>query len=156
MIKTHKHTGLKYLCVTTRKEYHKYSGSGVEWKKHLKENGRAWNTELIFESDNINDFSRVCLEKSIFYDIVNSKDWANITLENGGGEYPVNENGDRILRSSKIGFASLEEMEEFCKTANWFECSVCGARMTENAFAGFKAHKKCKDNPEFKMIPMRK
>ncbi len=152
MIKTHLHTGLKYLCVTTRKEYHKYSGSGIEWKKHLKENGRSWSTELVFESDDKEEFSKVCLEQSMLNDIVNSPNWANSMIEHGGGEYPVDSNGNRITAPPVSKFSSEEEMLEFCRTSKWFECSVCGARMTEGAFTGL-GHKKCKQNSSFKMIP---
>jgi len=153
MIKTHTITGLKYLCVTTRENFHRYSGSGVEWKKHLIQHGRKWTTELLFESNDIEEFSKVCINRSIEYDIVNSARWANSIVENGGGEYPVDDNGNKILRQSKKIFSSREEMEEFCRTAKWFECSVCGARMTENAFIGFRKHRKCKERPGFKMIP---
>lgn len=153
MIKTHLHTGLKYLCVTTRKEYHKYSGSGKEWKKHLNEHGRAWSTQLVFESDNKDEFSKKCFEQSILNDIVNSTDWANSIIEHGGGEYPVDEDGNRILAPSISKFSSEEEMLEFCRTSKWFECAVCGARMTEGAYTG-TGHKKCKQDPAFKMIPV--
>jgi len=154
MIKTHSHTGLKYMCVTTKQDYHKYSGSGIEWKKHLKENGRAWSTNLIFESNDKDEFSKVCFEKSILNDIVNSNEWANSMIEHGGGEYPVDENGNRIPAPSISKFNSQEEMLAFCRTSNWFECAVCGAKMTEGAYSG-TGHKKCKQDPTFSMIPIK-
>jgi len=43
-------------------------GSGIEWKKHLKENGRLWSTDLVFESNDKEEFSKVCLEQSILND----------------------------------------------------------------------------------------
>ncbi len=144
MIKTHQITGLKYLCVTTRNNYHEYSGSGKAWKDHLIKNGRKWNTELIFESDDIIEFSRMCLEKSLEYNIVGSTDWANIILEHGGGEYPVDETGHRIQRVRQE--LTKEELDEIARTSNWYECSVCNARMTELAFINHR----CKN---FSMIP---
>jgi hypothetical protein len=149
MVKTHLVTGLKYLCVTVRDDYQEYSGSGREWKKHLKENGNYITTKLLFESDNKEEFSKVCVQKSIEYDVVNSTEWANKVLERGGGEYLVDENGKRITLTFDSGL-SEEELLEFCRTSNWFECSICGARMTENAFV---YHRKCKKSPEFKMMP---
>jgi hypothetical protein len=154
MIKTHQYTGLKYLCVTTKTEYHKYSGSGINWRKHLKEHGRFWDTELLFETDNKEEFSKVCLEKSIGYNIINSPKWANSVYETGGGEYPVDESGKRILTTNPPGgFKSREEMLEFCRNSKWFECSVCGARTTENSYTDYGPHRKCKKSPEFSMIP---
>lgn len=149
MVKTHLVTGLKYLCVTVRDGYQKYSGSGKEWKKHLKENGHQITTELLFESDNKEEFSEVCIQKSIEYDVVNSNDWANKVLERGGGEYLVDENGKRITLTFKSQM-SEDELLEFCRTSKWFECSICEARMTENAFV---YHRKCKKSPLFRMIP---
>ena len=37
-VKTHTKTGLKYLGKTKRNPY-TYSGSGIDWKQHLKEHG---------------------------------------------------------------------------------------------------------------------
>lgn len=147
MVKTHLVTGLNYLCVTVRDDYQEYSGSGKEWKKHLKENGNHITTKLLFESDNKEEFSEVCIQKSIEYDVVNSSEWANKVLERGGGEYLVDDNGKRITATFNSEM-SEEELIEFCRTSNWFECSICGARMTENAFV---YHRKCKKSPEFKM-----
>lgn len=149
MVKTHIKTGLRYLCVTVRENYQGYLGSGKEWKQHLKENGPHIITELIFESDNKAEFSEVCIQKSIEYDIVNSQSWANQTLERGGGEYLTDENGKRITMTFNTNM-SEEELLEFCRNAKWFECSECGARMTENAFG---PHRKCKKSPAFRMIP---
>ena len=149
MVKTHLVTGLNYLCVTVRDDYQEYSGSGKEWKKHLKENGYHITTKLLFESDNKEEFSEVCIQKSIEYDVVNSSEWANKVLERGGGEYLVDDNGKRITATFDSEMTE-EELIEFCRTSNWFECSVCGARMTENAFVH---HKKCKKSSAFRMIP---
>jgi len=154
MIKTHMVTGLKYLCVTTRSDYHRYTGSGKQWKKHLEEHGRTWSTDLLYESDNIEDFSKTCIEKSIEFDIVSSKDWANCRLERGGGEYPVDSSGNKILRSKPMSFASDEELLEYSRKSKWFQCSICGAKMTEDAFLG-RNHNKCKSKDTFNMIPFK-
>ena len=145
---------MKYLCVTTRKDHHKYTGSGKIWKKHLAENGRSWTTELIFSTDNIEEFSKVCIEKSVELDVVRSPDWANCRIERGGGEYPVDSDGKRILTSVPLKFDSEDALLEFCKNSKWFECSICGARMTEGAFLG-RNHSKCKAKEFFKMIPIK-
>jgi hypothetical protein len=83
MIKTHKETGLKYLCKTSSQNPHTYHGSGKYWKRHLKEHGRNVSTEIVFETEDINKFNLKCLEYSKKYDVENSIDWANLIIETG-------------------------------------------------------------------------
>ena len=87
MIKTHNKTGLKYLCYTQSSGslYEKYKGSGHIWKKHLKKHGDDITTDLIYETDDYDDFKRVAIEKSHEYNIVESNEWANLRLEEGTG-----------------------------------------------------------------------
>lgn len=156
MIKTHLLTNLKYLCVTIKEDYQAYTGSGREWKKHLKENGNLFKTTLLFETDDRIEFSKQCLNKSIQFDIVNSSEWANLTIEYGGGEYVYDEHGKRKVKSNKKFDEMTEEerkvFEEFCKTSKWFECSICKSIMTENSFYG-SIHRKCREHTNFEMIP---
>jgi len=88
MIKTHKVTGLKYLCkkaTTSDSKAISYKGSGKYWKNHLKVHGNHINTEILakYELDKINEFSQLCLEYSNKFDIVKSDKWANLVEENG-------------------------------------------------------------------------
>lgn len=89
MVKTHRVTGLKYLCITGKNEFGKYSGSGVYWKKHLRVHGKLFDTELIYESNNLEEFSEVCIYYSRLWDVVEAKNdngekiWANLIIENG-------------------------------------------------------------------------
>jgi hypothetical protein len=87
MIKTHNVTKLKYLCYTqsTGETYDSYKGSGKLWKNHLKEFGEDITTELIYETDDYEQFKSVAKSKSIELDIVNSVEWANLKLEEGDG-----------------------------------------------------------------------
>jgi hypothetical protein len=87
MIKTHVSTGLKYLCYTKCKgdKYENYKGSGVLWKKHLKKYGDNIVTTLIYETTDKNDFVEYARKKSIELNIVDSKEWANLKLEEGDG-----------------------------------------------------------------------
>jgi hypothetical protein len=87
MIKTHKITKLKYLCYTKSdgEKYDSYKGSGKLWKSHLKKYGNDITTELIFESDNFEQFKKIAIEKSLEYDVVNSDSWANLKIEEGDG-----------------------------------------------------------------------
>lgn len=91
-VKTHKKTGLKYFGKTTRKDVHNYSGSGLRWKRHLEKHGHDYNTEIIGEFDNEFDCKKIALKYSIENDIVKSKKWANLILEDGMNGWPTGEN----------------------------------------------------------------
>ena len=84
-IKQHPITGLKYFGKTTAKDPLKYKGSGVDWRLHLKENGSEriitlWVSEPYTDKDAIMEFA---LAFSRDNNIVESKDWANLKIENG-------------------------------------------------------------------------
>jgi hypothetical protein len=85
MIKTHRKTGLKYLCYTQKEDHCSYTGSGIFWKKHLKQHGVDIVTEVIYETDSYDDFVRVAKEKSLQLNVVESTEWANLKLEEGDG-----------------------------------------------------------------------
>ena len=84
MVKTHKITGLKYLCMTTKKDWNAYKGSGHYWKSHINTHGiEHVITDLIFESDDHNEFKKKCLEVSNQLNVVNSTEFANLMPETG-------------------------------------------------------------------------
>jgi len=84
-IKTHNKTGLKYLGKTEKKNPDSYKGSGVLWKKHIKKHGNDVSTEIIFQSDDKEKFKKVAIEYSKKFNIVESKNWANLKIEDGDG-----------------------------------------------------------------------
>lgn len=83
-IKTHNVTGLKYLG-QTKSDPHKYKGSGIYWKRHLKNHGNDVTTDII----GIYSTKKELKEKGIFfsklYDVVKSREWANLIFETGDG-----------------------------------------------------------------------
>lgn len=85
MIKTHKITGLKYLCQTSRKDPFNYNGSGIYWQSHLKKYGTNISTTILLETTDKNKLKEFGRAYSKFYNIVKSKDWANKIPETGGG-----------------------------------------------------------------------
>jgi len=104
MIKTHRTTGYKYLCVTTKEDYIGYCGSGVRWRKHLRAHGFDVSTEVLFEHHSRDViFKSVCLYYSDVYDVVNSAEWANLIPEDGNTGYAFQkwDDKDKFNRSTK-------------------------------------------------------
>ncbi len=87
-LKTHNVTGLKYLGKHESEDpesVYSYPGSGIDWLPHLKEHGDDVTTEVLFSSECKNEFRSVSIGYSKHFDIVNSKDFANRTIEEGQG-----------------------------------------------------------------------
>lgn len=90
MVKTHKKSGLKYLCQTKRNPF-RYRGSGVDWKAHLKIHGGKHSTEVIKECHSLEELSYWGRYYSKLWNIVDGQDdfgnkiWANRIPETGGG-----------------------------------------------------------------------
>lgn len=91
MIKTHKITGLKYLCQTKKSDPILYKGSGTLWKKHLEIFGDNISTDIIFETTEWEHLKEAGRFYSTLYNIVGAMDdfgnkiWANLIPETGGG-----------------------------------------------------------------------
>jgi len=82
-IKQHNQTGLKYFGKTIRNDPYKYPGSGTYWRNHLKIHGNDVTTVWCKLFTDQVDLIEFAMEFSLTNDITNSKDWANILLENG-------------------------------------------------------------------------
>lgn len=79
--------GLKYLGKTTKDPF-TYIGSGKIWKRHINKYKLSYNdikTEIVFETNNLDDLIRKGIELSNLYNIVESKEWANLRVEAGDG-----------------------------------------------------------------------
>ncbi len=85
LIKKHKKTGLKYLCYTQQKDHNSYTGSGKYWVKHIKKHGIYIETQLIFETENYDEFKQKALNISQQLNVVLSNEWANLRDEDGIG-----------------------------------------------------------------------
>lgn len=91
VIKTHKKTGLKYLCKTIQNPY-KYRGSGVDWKKHLKVYGNDHTTEILKICKDNSELYHWGKYYSNLYQVVSAMDnygnkiWANKIPETGGAD----------------------------------------------------------------------
>ncbi len=79
--------GLKYLGKTIKNPYI-YKGSGKIWKRHLNKHSLESidiQTDIIFETNNLEELIKKGIEFSLKYNIVESKKWANLKIENGDG-----------------------------------------------------------------------
>lgn len=139
--------GLKYLGKTT-KDPLLYMGSGKIWKRHLKKHNliaKDIDTEIIFETNKLDDLIKIGIELSIKYNIVESKQWANLRIENGDGgdtskyiDYSKKSFKDsnrskhlntfknkeeeikiRLERSSKIDYMNPERLKKIKENTDW-------------------------------------
>lgn len=134
--------GLKYLGITTRDPY-KYLGSGKYWKRHLKAHKLSASdikTEIVFFSTIEKEVNTVALKYSEKFNIVESKDFANLMPESGmdctlgrscseetkrkisesnKGKHPSKETVAKIInnRKSNKGFKHSEETKR--KLSEW-------------------------------------
>lgn len=100
-LKTHNITGFKYLGKTTKDPF-KYKGSGKLWLRHLHKNGYDVTTEILFETMCEKEFYKVGLKYSKNWDIVNSKEFANLMFETGtGGDNPESRKPEVISKAQE-------------------------------------------------------
>jgi hypothetical protein len=87
-VKTHNITGLKYFGKTSCKDPIKYKGSGLYWMRHIKKHGYDVTTVIIGCYHTLEELKKNAVEFSKKHNIVSSKEWANMRLEDGliGGD----------------------------------------------------------------------
>ena len=86
--KRHKLTGLNYFGKTKRDPY-KYVGSGLYWRRHLKEHGKHIETVSVWQFTDVNECVNFAINFSALHNIVVSDEWANLKIENGlDGGFP--------------------------------------------------------------------
>lgn len=109
--KTHNITNLKYLGFT-RQDPFKYKGSGKRWKHHIKKYGYDVTTEILLETNDVQQIKEKGLYYSNLWDVSNSKEWANLKPEeaDGGGKC-FNHEANKI-NSSKGGIARAKLIAE--------------------------------------------
>lgn len=105
-VKTHQDTGLKYLGQTS-KDPHTYLGSGLYWLKHLRKHGTNISTEVLLETTNKTELKEKGIYYSQLWNIVESKEWANLTEEKG--------DGGNIVGGRKHSPESIQKMKDIHK-----------------------------------------
>lgn len=85
MVKMALGTNLKYLCQTSKPDPISYKGSGLRWLKHIKKHKSHIVTWVIESYNSKDDLKKSGIYYSDLWNIVESKDWANLKKEEGDG-----------------------------------------------------------------------
>lgn len=100
-VKIHNKTGLKYLGKTIKDPY-KYKGSGIIWSKHIKKYGYDVTTNILLATENKNEIKEIGIFYSKLWNVVESAEWANLTVEEGQGGNTWNKKGRIISETAKM------------------------------------------------------
>ena len=102
-VKTHNKTGLKYLGKTISNDPHLYQGSGTVWKRHIKKHGYDVTTEILLKTNDPTELKEVGIYYSNLWNIVESKDFANIVpeMEDGGAQLWTVESRQKVSKANK-------------------------------------------------------
>ncbi len=103
----------------TKQDPYKYQGSGQIWMRHINKHGYDVYTEILGTYKTKEELKEAGLNYSKFWDIVNSRKWANLKEETGdGGYYPCSEEVREKIRQSNIKRGPrTEETKEKIKKA---------------------------------------
>jgi hypothetical protein len=164
--------GLKYLGKTTKNPF-TYLGSGKIWKRHIAKHSLTFEnieTEVVFETDDINQLIKKGIELSLLYNIVESKEWANLREERGDGgdtskfidfSNPIFHNPERSKhlnsfideedkkqklkeRASKIDYKNPERIRKIKENTDWEEKEKKRLENTDYSTFLWKTHEKNK------------
>jgi hypothetical protein len=118
--KTHKVTGLQYLGKTISSNPYLYPGSGAYWRNHLEKHGNNVETEILRECQTEDELKEWGQHYSKLWNVVESKDWANLIEEAGPGGYWSNESKQKLSKSMSNALSQLtkeqltERMKKSC------------------------------------------
>lgn len=102
-IKTHNKTGLKYLGKTNAKNPFEYKGSGKYWLSHVNKYGYDVTTKILLATESKEEIKETGLFFSKLFNIVKSKEWANLQEEKGDGvssQFASEENFRRLEKGT--------------------------------------------------------
>ena len=116
--KTHNETGLQYLGKTISKDPYKYPGSGVHWTRHLNKHGNNVTTEILRECKTEKELVKWGKHYSNLYNVVESKDWANLIEEAGADIVWTQEMKDKLSATNKKRLSKLTAEERTQRMLN--------------------------------------
>ena len=116
--KTHKDTGLQYLGKTIAKDPYAYPGSGIYWTRHLETHGNNVETEILRECATEEELKFWGQHYSKLWNIVESKEWANLIEEAGPGGFWSDESREKLSQTKKQELAKLSKEEKRRRVIN--------------------------------------
>lgn len=112
-LKTHNKTGYKYLGKTISKDPYKYIGSGKLWKRHISKHGYDVKTEILLATDDKEELKETGIYYSNLWNVVKSKEFANLIPESGdGGTMPWTVESRKRLSKTNKGKKHTEESKK--------------------------------------------
>lgn len=156
-VKTHRVTGLKYLGKTISTDPYSYPGSGIDWAKHLYEFGNFVDTEILKECQTEEELRHWGKHYSALWNVVESKEWANLKEEDGCGGYWSEASKAKLSKTTKEILAKLTLEEKTARMKN----SCCRpdsytTKRIENMRKGMLGKKKTKTPAFLAAIEARK
>jgi hypothetical protein len=100
--KRHRITGLNYFGKTTIEPY-VYNGSGKYWRRHLNKHGIDVETVQVWEFTEQTKCTEFALKFSIENNIVESRTWANLKIEDGKDGGDPGPLGRKKMSEAKLG-----------------------------------------------------
>lgn len=116
-VKTHNKTGLKYLGKTISNDPYSYQGSGTVWTRHIKKHGYDVTTEILLETDDPKELKEVGIYYSNLWNIVESKNFANLVPEmgDGGAQLWTAESRQKLSKTQKGKKRTEESKKNYSK-----------------------------------------
>jgi len=121
-LKTHNKTGLKYLGKTISKDPYNYTGSGKLWKRHINKHGYDVKTEILLVTEDKIELKEAGIYYSTLWNIVKSKEFANLIPESGDGGARVwtTESRKNLSDATKGKKRTEESKKELCCCAKTY------------------------------------
>lgn len=144
--------GLKYFGKSVQNDLNRYTGSGKRWLRHIKKHGKdkvktLWISDWYYCPHAIQDYA---LNFSKAHNIVESEEWANLSVENGlsGGYRPNNflKEYNKVPRTAEhkinIGLGNkgkVHSQDTRNKRANSLRIAVKGMLLWNNGLISIRA-----------------
>jgi hypothetical protein len=152
-VKTHNRTNMKYLGKTSSKNPYTYKGSGKYWKNHIKKHGYDVTTIILLCAKCEKEISETGVFFSKLFNVVESKEWANLKEEKGDGGWDHinndNKTREKIHKSKKEKYGNDYMKNLISEDANKKRKDTCIKRYdVHNSLLNKEVRMKQKDTME--------
>jgi hypothetical protein len=139
---------MKYLGKTISNDPGKYIGSGKLWKRHISKHGYDVKTIILLASKDPNDIKETGLFFSKIFNVVKSKEFANLMEESGDGGDTWANNANKEETISKIISCTIgqkrthQQKKNISNGLNRIDSSYTGKDKKNNATFSGRHHNK--------------